>query len=312
MCSGAVYRCAVPLLGSGDRQEPVISAIVIARDDEARIERSVRSLVDQRCEAPFEVIVAVSGSDRTAEIVRDSFPAVNVVQLAGTALPGRARNAGLARARGRFVTFPGSHVELMPGSLRARLAAHQAGWPMVTGTTLNGTRTRSGWASYFLEHAANLPGRPSGPLADAPTHCSYDAALLRAAGGFREDMRAAEDTIVNGELFDHGARAFFTREAAFVHRSPCRTPRTLLVHHFRRGRGLGKIARSGRSRPDMLPRGGALRQACAVVGRVSWTTVQAWRWGRGIRHQYILSLPLVAAAALSHFCGLRYELARGQ
>lgn len=63
------------------------------------------------------------------------------------ALPGEARNAGLALARGRCVTFPGSHIELPQGSLAARVDAHLAGWGMVTNTTRAGTRTASGWAS---------------------------------------------------------------------------------------------------------------------------------------------------------------------
>jgi glycosyltransferase involved in cell wall biosynthesis len=302
----------VAVLAGTEGDEPVISAVVIARDDEERIERAVRSVVEQRCTAPFEVIVAVSGSDRTAEIVRERFPNVAVVELSGLALPGRARNAGLARARGQFISFPGSHVELPPGSLAARLDAHLEGWQMVTGTAINGTKTRAGWASYFLEHSDALPGRPSGPLPGVPPRCSYLTAAIRAAGGFPENMRAGEDTMVNHDLYAQGVRAFRTRGAAFVHRSPCRTPRTLLAHHFRRGRGLGRIALVGRSRPEMLPSGGPLRQAYAVAGRLWWTSAQVWRWGGGIRHEYVLSLPLVVAAAIAHFCGFRYELARGR
>ena len=36
-----------------------------------------------------------------------------------------------------------------------------------TGSTLNGTRTWAGWASYFLDHSSVLPGRPSTELSDA-------------------------------------------------------------------------------------------------------------------------------------------------
>ena len=52
---------------------PAISAVVIAQDDEATIERSLRALVDQRVDVPFEVIVVTSGSDGTAGIVRSRF-----------------------------------------------------------------------------------------------------------------------------------------------------------------------------------------------------------------------------------------------
>ena len=75
---------------------------------------------------------------------------------------------------------------------------------MMTGTTLNGKPTRSGWASYFLDHSTVLPGRPSGRLSGPPAHCSYIRDHLVAAGGFPEDMRAGEDTVVNVELTRRG------------------------------------------------------------------------------------------------------------
>ena len=165
-----------------DPDVPVLSAVVIARDDEDRIERTVRSVVDQEVPVAFEVIVVVSGTDRTAEIVRTTFPEVELVELEGVAYPGRARNAGLAWARGDYVSFPGSHVVLPPGSLAARIRAHERGYPMVTGTIRNLTTTRAGWASYFLDHGTVLPGRPSEELALPPPHCSYDRDAARGRG----------------------------------------------------------------------------------------------------------------------------------
>jgi glycosyltransferase involved in cell wall biosynthesis len=151
---------------------PIISAIVIARDSEGTIAQSLGSVVSQELDEPFEVIAVVSGTDRTADIVRDQFPAVTLVALDRPALPGEARNTGLEIARGQYVTFPGSHIELPPGSLAARVAAHRRGYAMVTPITLNGTTTRAGWASYFLDHHANLPGQGSAELNGAPAHCS--------------------------------------------------------------------------------------------------------------------------------------------
>src|SRR6267143_773156 len=122
---------------------PMLSAIVISRDDEDLIEQCVRSVVEQECAEPFEVIVVISGRDRSADIVRDKFPAVTVVELSRPALPGEARNGGLRLARGTYVSFPGSHVVLPPGSLAARIGAHEMGFDMVTGTAVNGTETRA-------------------------------------------------------------------------------------------------------------------------------------------------------------------------
>ena len=148
-----------------DLDAPILSAIVISRDDRDRIARTLHSVVSQEVPHPFEVIAVVSGSDGTADVVRRAFPGVRLVDLgSGPATPGRARNAGLAVARGDFVSFPGSHIVLPYGSLAARIRAHELGYPMVTGSMRNDNRSSAGWASYFLDHASVLPGSPSGEL----------------------------------------------------------------------------------------------------------------------------------------------------
>lgn len=297
---------AVPLAPG----EPAISAVVIAQDDEARIETAVRAVVDQVVPEPFEVIVVVSGTDRTAAVVRERFPTVTVVDLAGPALPGAARNAGLRLARGRYVTFPGSHIDLAPGSLAVRLTAHRAGWAMVAETMRNGTRTWAGWASYFLDNASVLPGRPSFAFTTAPLRCSYPRAVLDDLGGFPEDVRAGEDTVVNEELFDRGFAAYRERAVEATHHSPCRTPGRLVRHHFQRGRAMGRIlaARQEQGRPR------ARRMAKFVVtsvpARLRWTHRRVMRWGDGLRLRYWLALPLVVVGVVAAWAGACAELVR--
>ncbi len=295
-----------------DPDAPVLSAIVISRDDEDRIERCVASVAAQRCEEPFEVIVVVSGTDRTAEIVRERFPEVKLVTLPRPALPGEARNAGLAVARGDYVSFPGSHVELPQGSLAARIRAHSLGYAMVTGTMANGTPTRAGWASYFLDHSNVLPGRPSTELAGPPSHCSYMRDFVLEAGGFPEDMRTGEDTVVNRALWRRGLKAYRAADVHLVHNSPCVDTRTLVRHHFRRGRGLGRILcqdhRGGRPllRPVVL-RGVLLGYAPARLRRIRGAVA---RWGAEVRPQYLRSRPLIALGTLAAWAGVWSEILR--
>ena len=296
-----------------DLDGPVLSAVVIAQNDEECIERSVRALVEQDCPVPFEVIVVTSGSDRTAAIVREGFPTVTVIELPRPALPGEARNAGLRVTRGDYVTFPGSHIEVAPGSLAARVRAHELGYAMVTATVLNGTDTPAGWASYFLDHSNVLPGRPSEELAGPPSHCSYMREHLIEVGGFPEGMRTGEDTVVNVELTRRGYRGYREREARFIHRSPCRSGRVLLKHHFRRGRGLGRmILGSHRHGGRILRRDFLARFLRRYVGdRVSTIGNRVRTWGdEDLEQRLARSRRLVVLGALAACAGLWYELLR--
>ena len=286
---------------------PLLSAIVISHDDETRIERTVRSVVEQECEQPFEVIVAVSGTDRTAAVVAERFPQVTLIDLGERALPGRARNAGVAAARGDYISFPGSHVELPPGSLAARIGAHEAGWPMVTGSIVNGNLTRSGWAAYFLDHSSSLPGRPSGELAAAPAHCSYVRQFVLEAGGFPEDIRAGEDTVVNQALWRRGHRAYREREIRLIHRSPCTNPIRLVRHHFVRGRALARILRPapGAPRSRRFLRGYARRRLDATDRRLA-------DWGGELAPRYRSVRRLVKLGIAAAHAGALYEWTFGR
>lgn len=282
------------------KQVPLLSAIVIAQNDEATIARTVHSIVAQKCPKPFEVILVDSGLDRTAEIVRSNFPQVTIVELGRPVLPGKARNEGLAVARGDYVSFPGSHVELALGSLAARMAAHEMGYAMVTGTILNGTDTLAGWASYFMDHSASLPARPSGPLSAPPNSCSYDRRILLASGPFPEDRRAGEDTVVNQRLWNAGFRAYRESNIEVTHVTRCRTPWRLASHHFNRGRAWGRILwETGRDLRDL--QGYVGRRLAAIDDRVK-------QWGGSVADHYRAARPLIRLGVTSAWLGACFEL----
>lgn len=283
---------------------PALSAIVIARDNADTIEATVRSIVSQECDAPFEVIVAASGTDGTLRVVRELFPDVVAVEVPEPGLPGMARNAGLAVARGEFVSFPGSHVELPEGSLQARINAHELGYAMVTGTLLNGTPTRSGWASYFMDASGSLPDRPSGELAGPPARCSYVRDAIDEVGGFPEDVRAGEDTAVNNALWDRGFTAYRSQDLRLNHRSRCRTPARLCRHHYARGRALARLLEQDVSAGSRSLRAKFVLVAGYPLKRIRGIRSRVRLWGGSLRPEYRRSRPLIVLGVLAATAGL--------
>jgi len=285
---------------------PILSVIVISQNDRERIQEVIDALVQQQLKELFEVILVNSGNDGTAEFVKERYPAVRVIHLPEPALPGKARNAGLQVVRGTYVSFPGSHIVVPPNSLQHRVDAHEKGYVMVTGAVFNGTRSWAGWASYFLDHWIALPGRPSGQLEAAPAHCSYMTAPLKAIGGFPEDRRTGEDTVVNNRLFELGHKAYFSPNIVITHKSPCVNPWVLARHHYLRGRGLGRMLWEypgpKKTRKFRLRR---IRWLLTKypLRRIYLITRGVLRWGKPVWGQFVLSFPLIVMGTMSAAIG---------
>jgi hypothetical protein len=184
---------------------------------------------------------------------------------------------------------------------------------MVTGTTLNGTDTRAGWASYFLDHSDVLPGRPSTTLGGPPAHCSYVRRALLRVGGFPEDLRAGEDTVVNERLAELGFTARRAQDVHLVHHTRCTTAWRLLLHHARRGRSYGRILLAQhRDDGGLLHRRGPVRQFdIQVRRRVRTIDANVRQWGDAdlpARHREVRRL--IAAAATAHWLGTCAEILR--
>ena len=289
-----------------DLSRATLSVIVISQNDRGRIQEVMEGLVQQKLEQSFEIILVNSGTDGTAEFVQERYSEVRVIHLSEPALPGKARNAGLQVARGDYVTFPGSHIVLPPGSLQPRVDAHEKGYAMVTGAVLNGTCTWAGWASYFLDHWIALPSRPSLQLGAAPAHCSYMKAPLKALGGFPEDRRTGEDTVVNNQLFALGHKAYFSSNIVFTHKSPCVNPAILLRHHYLRGRGFGRMLWEypgpQKTRKFRLRRIRWLMTKYTVL-RIFRITKGVIQWGRPMWGQFVVSYPLILLGTMSAALG---------
>jgi glycosyltransferase involved in cell wall biosynthesis len=271
------------------------------------------ALVQQKLDQSFEVILVNSGDDGTATFVKEGYPDVRVIHLPEPALPGKARNAGLQVASGDYVTFPGSHIVLPPNSLQHRVDAHEKGYAMVTGTVLNGTRSWAGWASYFLDHWIALPGRPATQLESAPSRCSYMMGTLKAIGGFPEDRRAGEDTVVNNRLFELGHKAYFSSNIVITHRSPCVNPIILVRHHYVRGCGFGRMLWEYPG-PQKTRQFRFRRIRWLVtrypVKRIFHITKDVIRWGKPMRGYFVVSFPLIVAGIMSAALGAVSVLVR--
>lgn len=175
-----------------------VSVVVPVHDGAGTVAAAVASALSQ-APAPSEVIVVDDGSSDGSGAAAAIDPRVRVISFPEAGGPSRARNAGIAAARGALVAFLDSDDAWLPGGLAARLErfASNPDVVLVSGDAL--------WTGDAVLEGKRLLG--ADPLAGGEdpfrrlvrenfvltsTAIARRGALLDV-GGFSEEMRRCED-----------------------------------------------------------------------------------------------------------------------
>ena len=199
--------------------------------------RAVDSLVNQESDDPFEVIVATSGGDRSADLVHSAHPEMKVAESKTRLLPGGVRNLGAGLATGEIVTFLEADCVARPGWVRNRIALHRSGHQAVASSLApvpgEGTIAK---AALYLVHGGRLAGHPAGPAKDYQVYgLSFSRGLFEKAGPFDEMLRSYEDTAMAERLHSLGVDAWFEPSVCIEHDGP-ETLSEMLHDQFTRAR----------------------------------------------------------------------------
>lgn len=179
---------------------PELGAVVINFNGGAKVVRVIEAL---RTHAPeiVEIIVADNGStDDSVAVIRDRFPAVDVLELGTNLGLPNARNAGLARATSRYVLLLDADIYVTPGCSQAMLAAAKryaatVVCPRIVLVPDGSTVQCDGAAPHVVGTLALLnpdSDRSLPPVAEGPVAGLIGAAMLidrqavLEAGGFNE------------------------------------------------------------------------------------------------------------------------------
>jgi peptidoglycan/xylan/chitin deacetylase (PgdA/CDA1 family)/GT2 family glycosyltransferase len=273
-----------------------MSIVVFGYRNEATIIRAVRSLVEQDSDDRFEVIVATSGGDRTAALVRSTFPDVSVIESPTRLLPGGVRNLGAALATGEIVTFLEADCVACPGWVRTRIALHREGHEAVA-SALNvmASDTRVAKAALYLVHAGRLAGHASGVAEDYQAYgLSFTQSLFERAGPFDEMLRSYEDTVMAQRLESLGVEVWFDPSVCIVHDGPATLTEMLHDQFIRAQRdswveSLRLPAGRHRHRWELVPGVGAafvfVRALYRLARRIRFTADAVRAGHNGPRHE---------------------------
>jgi glycosyltransferase involved in cell wall biosynthesis len=132
-------------------------------------------------------------------VLRNAGLDVAVVSSERPLYPGAARNAGVAATRAPFVAFLADDCEARPGWVRLRREGHESGHDAVASALVSHRPHRPvALAAHLSLFVNRLP--KARPRFVQRFGVSYRRAVLERVGPFREDLRAGEDSDVNGRI----------------------------------------------------------------------------------------------------------------
>ena len=267
-----------------------VSFVVIAHDEQAGIERTLRSILGQQAvDGPREVIVVDDGSaDATAAIVQAiarEQSGVRLVALGHNRGRGFSRATGIAEAAGRYIATVDADIVLPPDWLARCLEA------IGSADAVAGIAVPDGDVTYLHRRFGLTP-----KVVDAATDITGNNAVYRREVfehiAFDPQLRDGEDVALSHALREHAARTRVVPGLVVAHEES----KTL-------GQSLRWMVQSGRGAARQLYRYREVRRPDLVFG--GW--LLACGAGLRLRRRSPLALGIpvayTGAAAAAHVSG---------
>ena len=280
-----------------------MSVIVPAYRAGATLRACVESLLGQRFDRPFEVIVVVSG-DGAAPALPDD-PRLAVSTRPSRLSAAAARNLGVTRARGRLLAFTDADVTAPPEWLE-RLCAAASNGCCVAGSVRNGTPdSTAGTVEYLVAFADLHPDRTEAAWHGGTGNLLIPRETWERLGPFPEHLGGCEDTLLTERARQDGL-LIYEREAAVVHHNRERLGE-VLTHQYALGAAHARLDRL-RGEPHRARGRVALGRA---VARLFYLDRQLGRWAPAERRRARRLLPLLILGFGAWGLGLWREGRRG-
>lgn len=280
-----------------------MSVIVPAFRADGTLSRCVKSLITQRFDGRFEVIV-VASADSAADLPtlprHDDLKCVTRVERVPAAV---ARNMGAGLARGRALAFTDADV-IAPDDWLERLCDASAGRWCVAGAVANGTpASLAGTVEYLVEFFDLTPARTEQSEHGATCNLLLPRELWEAYGPFPEEMEGCEDTWLTKRLVADG-RLRFAPEAVVHHLNRQRMS-AVLSHQYALGASHARLAVT-----QGAAGGSLLAGATATLGRIRYLYRMLARWTPSELARARLLAPFVIAGFVAWGAGLTRESLR--
>ncbi|MBN1464862.1 glycosyltransferase [candidate division KSB1 bacterium] len=178
------------------------------------------SVLRQKTNFPYEVIVVESSGDDTAELIRQRYSSVKVIELSERAFPGTARNHAIRVARGEYLAFTDTDCIVKDDWLQELVNSHRRGYRVVGGRVLNGTpRSIAGTIDYLLEFSEFIKSKETTDNTHFGTcNLSFAKTVFDEYGLFIDQVKGS-DSLYCRRVKEKGTELFYQPKAVIWHRN---------------------------------------------------------------------------------------------
>jgi GT2 family glycosyltransferase len=264
----------------------------------------VRSLLSQRFDRDFEVIVVASADAEPELAVLPKDARLTVVPRVPRLPAAVARNLGAGLARGSVLVFADADV-VASGDWLQRLHDASGETNCVAGAIANGTpASAAGTVEYLVEFFDLSPARREPSEHGATCNLLVPRRLWEEYGPFPETMDGCEDTWLTTRLLQADSLRF--EPAAVVSHLNRRRLRSVLIHQYALGGSHARLAAWQGSLSEAPVRAGMM----TTVRRTRYLYRQLRRWRAPERFRAVALAPLVIAGFGAWGAGLILETRR--
>ncbi len=180
-----------------NKENPKVSVIIPCYNSAKTIESCLHSLLQQKTNFEYEVIVVDSSTDETPVIINEKFPAVKLIHLEQQTYPGAGRNIGVKQAQGNIIAFIDSDCLAAEDWMEKAVGTINEEYCFAGGGVMNGNPHSSiskvdFWLT-FNEFTSSTPERKVIFMPTCNFVCTKKAFL--DLGGFDPRLLAGEDTL---------------------------------------------------------------------------------------------------------------------
>lgn len=222
---------------------PRVSVVIPSYNSEKTIKACLYSVINQKTNLAYEIIVADSSTDRTPELIRENFPQVKLIRSESRMYRGKARNEGIKEAKGGIIICIDADCVAADEKWLDTLFKLN-GQNSVVGTRICSANLWNifGWGIFLIEFSEFISKRDKKVDLLLSYNVSYKRGIFKKYGFFPDHQYINEDLLFQSRIQDN---LFFTGKTAVKHINRT-NPFEILKHCYDIGLGSG-LARKQKS-----------------------------------------------------------------